>query len=174
MVRDTRRGLEAVYASSRADAEKRAAKARAFERLRSRHAALRATWTSGPSYDFWFERRVNNAAMALLTAYDRWVPALEVLLARSGGDLDAFYRACDELAALPPEERRARLEVAGSPWERGRDAACFLEARGAMTGSAEHCWRHARAGLPRHGSGFTVPGPGLAIRTAKHARFPAL
>ena len=111
MVRDTRRDLEAVYASSRADAEKRAAKARAFERLRSRYAALRATWTSGPSYDFWFERGVNNASIALLTTYDRWVPALEALLARSGGDLDAFYRACDELAALPPEERRARLEA---------------------------------------------------------------
>ena len=111
MVRDTRRGLEAVYASPSADAEKRAAKARAFERLRSRYAALRATWTSGPSYDFWFERGVNNAAIALLTTYDRWVPALEALLARSGGDFGAFYRACEELAALPGEERRARLEA---------------------------------------------------------------
>ena len=111
MVRDTRRGLEAVYASSGTDAEKREAKTRAFERLRSQYAALRATWTSGPSYDFWFESGVNNASIALLTAYDRWVPALEALLARSGGDLDAFYRACDELAALSTEERRVRLEA---------------------------------------------------------------
>ena len=110
MVRDTRRGLEAVYASSDTDAEKREAKARAFDRLRSRYTALRSTWTSGPTYDFWFERKVNNAAMALVAAYDRWVPALEALLARSGGDLDVFYRACDELAALPSEERRAKLE----------------------------------------------------------------
>ena len=110
LVRDTRLGLEAVYASSATDAEKRAAKTRAFERLRSRYTALRATWANGPSYDFWFERNVNNAAIALVVAYDRWVPALEALLARSGGDLDAFYRACDELAALPAEERRARLE----------------------------------------------------------------
>lgn len=118
LVRDTRRDLEAVYGSSRTDAEKRAAKARAFERLRSRYASLRSTWTSGPSYDFWFERGVNNAAMALLTAYDRWVPALEALLAHSSGDLDAFYRACDELAALPPEERRARLEALEQAGER--------------------------------------------------------
>ena len=111
LVRDTRRGLEAVYASPGSDAEKRAAKTRAFERLRSRYMALRATWANGPTYDFWFERKVNNAAMALVVAYDRWVPALEALLARSGGDLDAFYRACDELAALPAEERRARLEA---------------------------------------------------------------
>ncbi len=113
LVRDARRGLEAVYASSGTDVEKRAAKARTFDRLRSRYTALRSTWASGPTYDFWFEREVNNAAMALVAVYDRWVPALEALLARSGGDLDAFYRACDELAALPPEERRTSLEALG-------------------------------------------------------------
>ncbi|MCY4467504.1 MAG: aminopeptidase [Thiotrichales bacterium] len=111
VVRDTRRDLEAAYASSRPDSEKREAKARLFERLRSRYAALRATWASGPTYDFWFERGVNNAAIALLSTYDRWVPALEALLARSGGDLQAFYRASDELAALSPDERRAGLEA---------------------------------------------------------------
>ncbi|MCY4349559.1 MAG: aminopeptidase [Thiotrichales bacterium] len=111
LVRDTRRGLEAVYASSGTDAEKRAAKMRAFERLRSQYDALRATWTSGPTYDFWFERGVNNAALALVVAYDRWVPALEALLAGHDRDLEAFYRACDKLAALTPEERRARLEA---------------------------------------------------------------
>ena len=118
MVRDTRRSLEAVYASSGTDAEKRAAKARAFERLRSRYAALRATWTSGPTYDSWFDRGVNNAAVALFSTYDRWVPALEALLARSGGNLGAFYRTCDELAALPAEERRARLEALEQAGER--------------------------------------------------------
>ena len=169
LVRDTRRGLEAVYASSGTAAEKRAAKTRAFERLRSRYAALRSTWATGPNYDLWFERDVNNAAIALVAAYDRWVPALGALLARSGGDLDAFYRACDELAALPAEERRARLEsldppgsagVPPAPGRRpamddppqahgcrsGRDAACVMEARGGMTGSAEDCGPLARCG----------------------------
>ena len=111
VVRDTRRDLEAAYASSRSDSEKRDAKTRLFERLQSRYAALRGTWASGPTYDFWFERGVNNAAIALLSTYDRWVPALEALLARSSGDLQAFYRASDVLAALSPDERRARLET---------------------------------------------------------------
>ena len=111
LARATRRELEAVYASSRSDGQKREAKIRRFERLRSRYAALRATWAGGPTYDFWFERGVNNAAIALLSTYDRWVPALEALLARSGGDLRAFYRAGDALAALSPHERRARLEA---------------------------------------------------------------
>ena len=111
LVRDARRDLEAVYVSSRSDAEKRAAKAERIERLRARYAALRAGWRDGPSYDGWFERGVNNAALALVSVYDRWVPALEALLVRSGGDLEAFYRACDALAKLPPAERRARLEA---------------------------------------------------------------
>ena len=112
LVRDARRDLEALYASSRSDAEKRAAKATRIERLRSGYAALRARWKEGgPTYDFWFERGVNNAAITLVSIYDRWVPALEVLLARSGGDLEAFYRAGDELAALSPDERSARLEA---------------------------------------------------------------
>ena len=110
LVRGARRDLEAVYASSCSDAEKRAAKATRIERLRAQYAALRATWRDGPSYDAWFERSVNNAAIALVSTYDRWVPALEALLARTGGDLEAFYRAGDALATLSPAERRAELE----------------------------------------------------------------
>ena len=110
LVRGARRDLEALYASSRSDAEKRAAKAERIGRLRTRYAALRAEWRDGPSYDGWFERGVNNAALALVATYDQWVPALEALLARSGGDLEVFYRTCDALAELPPAERRAKLE----------------------------------------------------------------
>ena len=110
LARDTRHALADLYASSRTDAEKREAKAGLIGRLRARYDAMRATWTSGATYDFWFERGVNNAAIALLSTYDRWVPALEALLARSGDDLDAFYRASDVLATLSADERRARLE----------------------------------------------------------------
>ena len=122
LVRGTRRDLETLYASSRPDAEKRAAKAERIEWLRSRYGALRAGWTSGPTYDFWFERGVNNAAVALVATYDRWVPALEALLVRSGGDLRAFYRASDELAALSTEERRVRLEALERAARRGTAA----------------------------------------------------
>ena len=113
LVRGARRDLEAVYASSRSDTERRAVKAKRIERLRARYAALRAGWKDGPVYDAWFERGVNNAAIALVSTYDRWVPALEVLLARCGGDLRAFYRASDALAKLTPAERRAKLEKLG-------------------------------------------------------------
>ena len=50
LVRDLRVDLEALYASSRSDAEKRAAKAERIDRLRARYAELREEWTSGPTY----------------------------------------------------------------------------------------------------------------------------
>ena len=111
LLRGVRRDLDAVYASSRSDAEKRAAKVQRIEGLKARYAALRTGWEDGPTYDAWFERGVNNAAIALVSTYDRWVPALEALLARYGGDLQALYRAGDTLAALSPDERRSRLEA---------------------------------------------------------------
>lgn len=111
LLRGVRRDLDAVYASSRSDAEKRAAKVQRIEGLKARYAALRTGWEDGPTYDAWFERGVNNAAIALVSTYDRWVPALEALLARYGGDLQALYRAGDALAALSPDERRSRLEA---------------------------------------------------------------
>ena len=124
LVRRTRRELEDVYASSGTAAEMRAAKMRRIDRLQARYGALRATWTGGPTYDFWFERGVNNAAIALFSTYDRWVPALDALLAQSGGDSQAFYRACDALAALSRDERRARLEAL-----EGTAAGARLDAR---------------------------------------------
>ena len=177
LVRDTRRDLEAAYASSRSDSEKREAKTRLFERLRSRYAALRATWASGPTYDFWFERGVNNAAIALLSTYDRWVPALETLLARSGGDLQAFYRAGDALAALSPDERRARLEALERAARQARRTNCQVRLTpGAVVPSAAASTRGRAARvnrLARRASPWKKPTQSmLASRTCKGASMP--
>lgn len=123
LLRGVRRDLDAVYASSRSDAEKRAAKVQRIEGLMARYAALRTGWEDGPTYDAWFERGVNNAAIALVSTYDRWVPALEALLARYGGDLQALYRAGDVLAALSLDERRSRLEALERTARSGEPAA---------------------------------------------------
>ena len=170
LVRGTRRDLQAVYASSRSDAEKRAAKAERIERLRAQYAALRAPWSSGPTYDLWFERGVNNAAIALVSTYDRWVPALEALLARSGGDLKAFYRAGDALAALSPKERRARLEALERTPERGvpgsAGSVCLRQTTKpsiARSGPQAHGFQAggtpALPGNPRCRSGHALAGP---------------
>ena len=153
LLRGVRRDLEAVYASSRSDAEKRAAKAERIERLRARYAALRAGWKDGPTYDAWFERGVNNAAIALVSTYDRWVPALEALLARCGGDFRAFHRAGDVLAALAPAERRARLEALERTvrHDRGRAPVAVSPMETCQAGGAGSLERTARQGPPLDG-----------------------
>ena len=53
--------------------------------------------------------RSNNAALGLMAAYHALVPQFEALFERSGGDFGSFYGRVKELAALPKDERRAKL-----------------------------------------------------------------
>ncbi|MCC7485011.1 MAG: aminopeptidase [Burkholderiales bacterium] len=66
-------------------------------------------WGGYAGFDGWFAGRLNNAQLASVVLYDRWVAAFSALLAREGGDLARFYAAARELAALPKAERDGRL-----------------------------------------------------------------
>ncbi len=103
--------LESVYVDSSLDEEQRAlAKEQAYDRLRSDYATLRdGGWQGYSGYDAWFDS-LNNARLASIATYRRWVPAFAALLHRSGGDFDAFLAAAEELADRPAEERRRTLE----------------------------------------------------------------
>jgi predicted aminopeptidase len=112
---DTRRALQAVYASEAARARDwktvDAGKAAVMDAFRERYAALRSTWP-GPgqgAYDAWVAR-ANNAAFGAQAAYDDLVPGFEALFEREGRDWPRFYAAVKRIAALPNEERRQALE----------------------------------------------------------------
>jgi predicted aminopeptidase len=105
----TRGALEAVYASALPDAAKRERKAEVLAAMRAEVASIKATrWGGFAGYDGWFER-ANNAAFGVQAAYFELVPAFEQLFERSGGDFDRFYAQVQQLAALPKDERRAKL-----------------------------------------------------------------
>lgn len=107
----TRQRLEAVYASDRDEAAKRAAKAQVMQQLRDEHAALKAGPWQG---DARFDRsvaRANNATLGLQAAYDGWVPAFTALFEREGRDWSRFHAAVQQLAGLPVAERRATLQA---------------------------------------------------------------
>ena len=106
----TRRDLGALYASDVTPEEKRLGKARAFDALEAAYAALKAQWDGWSGYDRWFEAPLNNARLIPSATYRRLLPAFDVLLAESGGDLEAFYARCEQLAALDAAEREARLD----------------------------------------------------------------
>ena len=100
--------LREIYDSPLSDDEKRAAKAESFELMQDEYASLRARWNGADDYDAWFAQPLNNATLATVATYRRWLPALRSRLDRVG--LEAFYREIETLAALPADERAAVLE----------------------------------------------------------------
>lgn len=108
--------LEQIYASS-ADAEaKRRDKREAFARMREEYAELARGWGGGGEYDAWFEAELNNARLAAVTTYRRWLPAFRSRLEAIG--IDAFQAEVETLAELDAAERTARL----GRWLAGSDS----------------------------------------------------
>jgi predicted aminopeptidase len=110
LVLRTRQRLEGLYGSPLAPDEMRREKDRLFAGLQRDYERLKAgPWQGFAGYDGWFGQEINNATLASVGLYSQLVPAFEALLDRSGRDLPRFYAEAKRLAALPKEERRARL-----------------------------------------------------------------
>ena len=118
LTRATRARLAEIYDQNKAPAQDRQAleamKSVAMQDFRARYAALRERWLAQGArvegYDRWVAQ-ANNASFAAQAAYDAWVPAFEALFAQQGQRWDAFYDAVRHLAALPQDERHARLRA---------------------------------------------------------------
>ncbi|MDZ7751114.1 MAG: aminopeptidase [Gammaproteobacteria bacterium] len=106
LAEDLTRGGLPVPARQRAKAEALAAFTSRWEGF---HAA------AGPraaAYEGWFTSPPNNARLATVALYHDLVPGFEALLQEAEGDLPAFYRRVEALAALDRPARRARLNAA--------------------------------------------------------------
>lgn len=99
--------LRAIYASGATAEQLRADKARAFEALRADYGALKAKWQGNTDYDVWFAQPLNNATLASVATYTRWLPALRGRLQEVG--LAGFYADAAAIAELAAEEREAQL-----------------------------------------------------------------
>ena len=100
--------LRTVFATNEPVEQKRADKARAFDTMRADYAAVKQRWGGSSEYDAWFQEPLNNAALASVATYRRWVPALRARIDAVG--LAQFYADTAELAKLDPRDRAARLE----------------------------------------------------------------
>ena len=103
--------LRALYASGASPEQLRADKQHAFETLRREYEALKATWAGSKEYDAWFAQPLNNAALAAVTTYTRWLPAMRARLDEVG--LRAFYADAAAIAELDAPQRAERLRT----WE---------------------------------------------------------
>ena len=111
LVLGARDQLDALYRGAASQDDKRANKAAVMAALRAEHARLKAgPWGGYAGYDAWFAS-ANNASLGVQAAYNARVPAFEALFQNEGGDFPRFYAAVERLAALPREERHARLDA---------------------------------------------------------------
>jgi predicted aminopeptidase len=109
LVQKHRARLEALYRSGLAPEAMRIRKRELFGEFDAEYRAAKAGWGGHAGYDSWFSRGPNNAQIASVALYTQRVPAFEALFHREGGDWGRFYGATKELAALPREQRDARL-----------------------------------------------------------------
>ena len=106
-----REALDEVYRSSSSDAEKRQEKARLIGALGDEYARVRdQEWGGFRGYDRWFAQDINNATLASIGLYSAAKPAFTRLIDASP-DLPAVWASLRALAALPRDERRARLDL---------------------------------------------------------------
>lgn len=110
LVEETREELAHIYASDKSDAAKQAAKRQSLLALQKRYQFLTKSLDGKTGYDAWFREGLNNAKLASVSTYTRWVPAFEVLFEQAGGDFAAFYRAAEIVGNLKYSERRVALQ----------------------------------------------------------------
>ena len=109
LIADVRRRLVALYANDLDETQKLAGKAGVFAALQSEYRQLKQRWGGYAGYDKWMRRDLNNAHLASLQTYSQWVRALRHLLGELDNNLDAFHRACDQLAEMDHATRQERL-----------------------------------------------------------------
>lgn len=105
----TRERLALLYQQPLAVPLMRERKERVFEELRNEYARESTSWPAHLRLDAWMRAPLNNARLASLANYQRWVSAFEQLLLEHEGDLPSFYAAVRTLSRLPAPQREERL-----------------------------------------------------------------
>lgn len=114
LVLEARSKLEALYGTNSAPARAefvRGEKARIIAQLKSDYQTLKAPWQGYAGYDAWFARDLNNAQLNTVSLYYDLVPGFQALLARAGGDLEAFYASVQQMRVLAKDARHSRLRA---------------------------------------------------------------
>ncbi len=121
LVSQTREELKDVYANSGTLSEKRAAKAAAIERLRTRYRQLRdSRWRGYRAYDAWFDAPINNAKLAEISVYGDQVTAFLRLFDLCSSDYPRFYASVQHLGKLNKADRARALEAAEKCYDVGQ------------------------------------------------------
>lgn len=104
-----RQDLDALYNRPMGYQEKRQAKRALFAEAGDRYRQLKETGKLDGRFDRWMARGLNNARLASIATYRYLVPAFQVILERSGNDLERFYAEVERISRYPQAERFAIL-----------------------------------------------------------------
>ena len=113
--------LRDVFAEDLPAEEMRRRKADAYALMRDDYARLKAAWGGATDYDRWFEQPLNNAMLASVATYRRWLPTLKARLREIGPA--QFYADMTELAEMSSISRELMLEA----WQNEREPGLIAE-----------------------------------------------
>jgi predicted aminopeptidase len=114
--------LRAIFAQPISADAKRAAKAQAYASMRVDYGVLKASWNGAADYDGWFAQPLNNAALAAVATYRRWLPTLKSRLEMLG--IQGFYAEMEKLAHMSTADRQLVLQA----WDKKESPADVLTA----------------------------------------------
>lgn len=107
----TRERLQQLYDGDLPAPALQRGKSEIFAWMRAQYAELRSSWHGDGRFDRWMAKELNNAQIASVATYHRFVPAFRKLLEYNHDDLSAFYDAAARIGALPKAERHAYLQA---------------------------------------------------------------
>lgn len=111
LLADHRERLRVLYGSGRSEADMRQQKQLAFERLRSEYQDLvTGQWGGSDYFAGWFQRKLNNAGLALVDTYRGGSCAFESLYRSAAGNMPVFLELAATKARLGKNERAAWLK----------------------------------------------------------------
>jgi len=110
LLKSTRSQLLAVYQEDSSDERKREGKQAVLDDMQTNYQKLKISWDDYAGYDGWFKREVNNARLLSVSTYRKLVPAFAAMYVDVDRQLSAFYKKAKEIAALPADQRRAKMD----------------------------------------------------------------
>lgn len=108
LISDFRDRFSELYNTELPQESMRAEKLVLQKKLREDYEAWSREWGSR-AYERWFSGPLNNAQLATVSSYNDLVPAFAAMLSANDNELQNFYEQVKTLAALPKDERDARL-----------------------------------------------------------------
>jgi predicted aminopeptidase len=107
LIEATRERLKAAYGDG-TTAEKQRRKDLEFAELQHRYADLKQQWGGYGDYDRFFSQSLNNAHLAAVATYRRWVPGMRLMLDPEVG-LQSFLNWAEAMGRLETTDRLEQL-----------------------------------------------------------------